>query len=285
MPADNQTTTPAVLNKSTDSRDSNPTTPFSVSSESSLVVPGKLHADINKLKSCYMAIIKALDPNDKVNSATKTSSEVLMLSKEQLLRGFTKHKVKVDAVKNHLITLLDSVRPVCLPNYQAGKCSPSANFSFSEENQIASLVTRVEALCNGNQSKLENLESELGSIKTLVSNYENMLSAPKSSAPVSLIEFPCDTDIGDHQVPPIERTVDDYLPEEKCQVLIGKLRNLPFVKGKGLSTMKFGENYKFNGSRGESVEFPDYIKEILDDLNEQFVDDNTPMLNSCLVTK
>ena len=280
--------TTSMLNRSTDSRDSAPITPFSVSSESSLVVPGKLYADINKLKSCYMDIIKLLDPNDKIKSATKTSSEVLMLTKDQILRGITKNKVNLPAVKNHLVTLLDTVRPVCLPNYQAGKCSPPGAFSFSEESQITSLVTRVETICNGNQSKLENLESELGSIKALVSNYEGMLfsaSATKSSAPASLIEFPSDAAIGDHHLDPIERTVEDFVSEENSEVLTSALRDLPYVEGKGLSTMKFGENYKFNGSRGDSVEFPPYIKAILDDLNEKFVSPDTPALNSCLVTK
>ena len=50
--------------------------------------------------------------------------------------------------------------------------------------------------------------------------------------------------------------------------------------------MRFGEHYSYKGSRGESVvDFPPELKSVLDKLNEQFVDDNVPLLNSCVVNK
>ena len=44
------------------------TTSISVTSESNLLVPGKLYNDIVKLKECYVAIIHSIDPHATTSS-------------------------------------------------------------------------------------------------------------------------------------------------------------------------------------------------------------------------
>ena len=65
-------------------------TNFSVSSESNLFVPSKLHSDILKLKTCYTDIIKLIDPYKNSSTSLENPSTVLMLNKEQILAGIKK---------------------------------------------------------------------------------------------------------------------------------------------------------------------------------------------------
>ncbi len=44
---------------------------ISISSESSLLVPGKLYSDILALKKCYVDIIKQIDPNNNSKQSVK----------------------------------------------------------------------------------------------------------------------------------------------------------------------------------------------------------------------
>ena len=90
----------------------------------------------------------------------------------------------------------------------------------------------------------------------------------------------------DHNIKPVETSLDDFLPESKSQELFDILNGLSYTKNKGRSTIKFGQSYTYNGSREDSIsEFPPAIKSILDSLNKDFVLPNVPPLNSCLVTK
>ena len=72
------------LNVSTDST-SPSSTNFSVSSESNLFVPSKLHSDIFKLKTCYTDIIKLIDPYKNSSTSLENPNTVLMLNKEQMV--------------------------------------------------------------------------------------------------------------------------------------------------------------------------------------------------------
>jgi uncharacterized membrane protein YgcG len=248
---------------------------ITTTSGSSNQVPCKLFNEISKLKLKYSDII-----NELFGEKSSSVDNVLHVFLPKEIKSLNKPQLQ-----EHLTALLNVVKPICIPEYQGTSQVESVSGGL-----ITSLVQRVEALCNGNQSKLDNLESELGSIKSLVSNYENLLSSTaantRSSAPAPLVDFPDDMpSTQDHGVGAIERTVNGYITSVKGQELFSTLRDLTFSKGKGLSTLKFGENYKYNGSRGDSVDFPPYIKEIIDDLNEKFGNPNVPALNSCLVTK
>ena len=58
---------------------------ISVTSESELLVAGKLHSDIIKLKDCYIKLLNKYDPN-------KTSDSCVdLLTREQMVSAITKY--------------------------------------------------------------------------------------------------------------------------------------------------------------------------------------------------
>ncbi len=286
-----------ILNKSVDSTATNKSTPstqnFSICSKSSLLVPSKLHAaNIVSLKECYTGNIKYVDPTNNIQNKVNSGEGVLMLDRNQIISGLTKNKskLKVDVLRNHLADLLDHVRPVCLPDYQCNT-QPVTNCNASQEGQINDLIAKVESLSAQSKSEFEtinqSLRSELDSLKSVFSSYENFLSGVDTpTSPVKLIDFPSAELVVEHSVSPVENSVENFVPEPKCTELLAALSKLTYTKEKGRETVKFGESYTYNGSRNDSTaDFPPIIKELIDELNSEYVDSNSPLLNSCVVTK
>ena len=82
----------------------------------------------------------------------------------------------------------------------------------------------------------------------------------------------------------MSKTTENLVDSNQCEKLIGALNGLPLSKMRGRSTTSFGELYKFNGCRNDTVEFPVCVKELMDTLNEKFCSESAK-LNSCLVTR
>ncbi len=259
--------------------------PISVSSESSLLVPGKLHSEIVSLKQCYTRIIHEINQVKSNKTQVPASGQILMLNKEQIVACMKKQGYNAPNAKAHLADLLDNVRSVCLPDYQIDNRPKRTQ----QDTQITDLTSRVETLCQQNKSDFEGLKTDLETLKSSLSNFEKFASAshPPSQPPVKLIEM-SDSDpyIVQHSVPHLDKYVEGFIPASKCEELLSALSDLPYVKQKGREVMKFGENYTFNGSRENSnVDLPPLLKELLDRLNTEFASDHVPPLNSCVVTK
>ena len=157
------------LNVSTDST-SPSSTNFSVSSESNLFVPSKLHSDILKLKTCYTDIIKLIDPYKNSPTSLENPNVVLMLNKEQMLAGIKKNKLGAEGTKVNLVNLLECVRPLCLPGYQ---CDTRPKLSSSTQDcDISALTSRVDSLCRQNRVDFESIKTQMESLKTTLSSFE-----------------------------------------------------------------------------------------------------------------
>ena len=259
-----------------------PASSISMCSESNLLVPGKLFCDISKLKSCYSAILKEIFQS--VKSTVKPDDHILLLTREQLEAGCKQGKMNAPSAKAHLINLLESVRPVCVPSYQEDT-RPKRN---PVDMQLHEMTKNIQALSSQNTSQFETLKTELGKCQATISNYENLLSQPSASSPSTpqLIDIPTDAPTPELEVPHVDQSVEDFLTEEECTRVTSELTDLPYTRERGRLTMKFGEYYSYNGSRGEStVEFPPCLKAILDKLNENHVGQDAPLLNSCVVNK
>ena len=259
---------------------------ISMCSASSLLVPGKLYNDISKLKSCYAAILKDIHTTRK-NTVTEYESDeqlILLLTNDQLVAGCKSHRMNAGVAKNHLMNLLELVRPVCVPSY----LEDTRPKRGPVDNQLSEIITSIQTLTTKNSAQFETLKAELEKCQATITSYEGILSQPPLSTPqnTQLIDIPTDSVLPDISIPHIERSLDNFLSDEECTSLRTELTDLPYAREKGRLTMRFGEHYAYNGSRGESVvEFPPGIKTVLDKLNEQFVDSDVPLLNSCVVNK
>ena len=271
---------------------SSATTDFSIDSSSSLLVPGKLFSSIVKLKECYINIIKEVDSNTTTSSSPEENPNIiLMLNKDQMSAGIRKRGFKAETAKDHLIDLLDCVRPLCLPCYQSNpyqtRVSPETHAS-----EISSLTERVESLCSQNKSEFEALQTQMESLKSTLTSFESLASnVNQPSQPASSSEpIPLNPDHVlpiNHGILPVSSYTDNFIPTNECDELLTFLNTLTsYKKERGRSTIKFGEKYNYNGSREDSiVELPPPVKRLLDKLNDELVPDDVPLLNSCLVTK
>ena len=283
------------LNRSVESSQSSApsSSNFSVSSETDLLIPGKLYTDIVNLKKCYKEIISLIDPcNNTEDITVENPSSVLMLNKEQMLAGMKKrnNKFSAETAKSSLVALLDCVRPLCLPVYQSGLCPKPS--SVTKDNQIELLTARVESLCSQNKSENEALTTQVESLKSTLSNFESFFktfsqSQQPATSPDPIPIPPDHVPSVNHNIPPVCEYSDDFISSDEANELFQYLNGLTSYKNeRGRSTVKFGERYTYNGSREDSiVEFPPLIKNILDKINNDHVGAETPLLNSCLVTK
>ena len=257
---------------------------FSITSNSNLLVPGKLYSDLTVLKKSYCDLIRTIDPSNKGED-----SEVLLLTKEQMAAGVKKHKA--DIVRSFLVDLLDVVRPVCLPDYE----EDSRPKQLPHEVAVASLCSRVEGYCKKSDDRFDKLTTELGYLRTTISEYETSAkllgstSGQASSSPPSLIEISEDISLTtEHHQKHIELYDEEYLSVTEASDVFRSLQDLrSYNVRNGRGTVQFGVPYKYPGSKGDpqQIEFPVYLKKILDKLNEKFAVENVPPLNSCLVTR
>ena len=94
-----------------------------------------------------MKIVSEIDPCKTIEQ----KNELLLLNREQMLSGIKKNRVLVDPLKNYLIDLLESVRPVCLPEYQ----TDNRPKRVPQENQINELQVyapqNIGRICEGSK--------------------------------------------------------------------------------------------------------------------------------------
>ena len=183
-------------------------TTISVCSQSELLIPGKLFHDISKLKSCYITIIKDIYGSVKTTVAS-TEADVLTLTREQLEGGIIgkgKNKMNAPEAKEHLIKLLELIRPVCVPSFQEDsrpKRSPA-------ECQLNDLTNNIQSMSSRHSEQFETLTVELQKLQSTVANYENLLSrAPAPSTPATeLIDIPTDVPPAEVNIPHIDEAID-----------------------------------------------------------------------------
>ncbi len=263
---------------------------ISVTSETDLKVTGKLYEQLLNLQKCYCSILEKYD----VNRPQEQTSTARLLTRDQLNAGLKKTKFKKELIKDQLFDLIECTRPICLPNYQQitdFSHKPHTGEDVVQDHDITDLASRVEMLCSQNKSEFESLKSDLLSLKTSLSSFENFAgnncskSSPPSIPP-ELVEIRDTPYVIDHKIPFVDKYVENFVTPKQCQELLSTLSDLQYTKEKGRHTLKFGENYSYNGSRGNSnAEYPDGVKHILDTLNTTICDPSVPPLNSCLVTK
>ena len=271
------------FNSTSTAAESQPSTSISVCSESNLLVPGKLFSDILKLKSSYVVILRDvhnLTKNVVDANSDPSDVEVLTMTFEQLESGVK--KMKAPDLKNHLVQILNNLRPVCVPNYLEDtrpKRSPI-------DNKLNELSDCIKTLTSQHSNEFNNLKTELEKLQSTVVNYETILSTTTKSDKPPLVEIPTDVAEPEINIPHLDDSVENFLSEAESTQLMNELTDLPYSRETGRLTMRFGENYDYKGSRSENVvELPPNLKAIMDKLNEDHVDQSTPPLNSCVVNK
>ena len=210
--------------------ESSASTTISVCSQSELLIPGKLFHDITKLKSCYISILNEAYASVKTTVAV-TEADVLTLTREQLADYILKpgkEKLKAPAAKEHLLRLLELVRPVCVPDFQEDT-RPKPKPTNCLINELSS---NIQLLSSRHSEQFETLTAELHQLQSTVANYGSLLSsapAPSTLSP-QLIEIPTDASSAELDIPHINENIGSFLSESQCSDLSNELSNLPFFQ-------------------------------------------------------
>lgn len=222
------------------------------------------------------------------------------------------HVEQLDARIKHLLTNIDSL------NEFQSKPSPSLDESFSALNNRIDELTKtlshnadnVSSHSHNDQKlllleenmlkineKLEKLTESQNSCPpastdtdTILSKIDSLLSLPSysSGSMANPSQQPPTTDstphVIDHGEQHVAYTRENFVDNDEADKLSEFLSTCKFNSEGGRQVKAFGEPYKYNGSKGETDEFPEVIKELLNHLNTEYCIE-TPQLNSCLINK
>ena len=259
---------------------------LSIASDASLIIPGKLYSDITNLRNCYIDILQQFSTDSPGNITTDTP---VLLTHEQMEKGITANKILKDKIKSNLFSLIDFVRPICLPPFQPG-VSPvlppaAATRPGVLSGDVEELQERVELLAKQNKEDCKRITDQLESLQQTVVGYQQLAqrSAPTVFEPIPLVEGVS----GEHGCEPVHDFIKDFISAEMADDLLSTLKDIKYEKSKGRSTAKFGEQYTYSGSKGKGAQFLPCLKTLLDKINNRSVQVNPhlPLYNSCVVTK
>ena len=274
-------------------------TDISVTNLSDYCIPSKLFNDIINVKSCYSDIVNAFDPNRNDESELRTDH----LTRDQIISGITKHKLKKDDIRDHLISLLDNVRCICLPTYvkDTHLLKPK-----SDESKSIDIVSSIESLSADNKLNFDSIKNELNSLKLSIDNFQN--GTPEAGC--STFKFDVDSSSGSTfyrdslssnsnnktfnddnvkkeilSIPPFDTCIPNFLNGGEIKEVSDYLDGCTFTAERGHGTIKYGESYTYSGSRNESIEMPPIISKLMSNLNDNHVGEGKPLLNQCLVNR
>ena len=260
---------------------------ISITGMTDLYIPGKLYLDINKLNTEYLRILNVLDVKPSNETEPVTIDNSIEFLTDQQLKA-TLGKLLKPALFEHLYVLMTHVRNICTPKYET-----DTHDKFIPQNcNLDNIVDKVDQLTSTSIINFESIKKELDSLQTSISNFKDTNTYPNSelhNADIPHEPLSVNLDYADltteHNEIHIDKckTTEHFIDSAQCDKLLDALKDLPLSKSKGRSTASFGESYKFNGCRNDSVDFPVCVKEVMDTLNEKFCD-GSAKLNSCLVT-
>ena len=270
--------------------DNSSSTDISVTNLSDYMLSSKFYNDITNLKNCYSEIINKYDPSRNVDS----TEGILLLTKDQIITGINKYKLKKDDIRDHLIVLLDNVRCICLPTYYVNETSTKS--PPQEPTTVDNIVSSIEALSSNNKLNFDSIKQELDSLKNSIDNFRNVIPGTESEcvSPYSdsLHNNPDSNTFNDGDVkrkildlPPFDDCIDDFLDKDEIKELTDYFDGCTFTDENGHGTIKYGESYTYNGSRNASVEMPPIVGKLMSKLNEHHIGEGAPELNQCLVNK
>ena len=280
---------PTATNDEFNSNASEPDESFesviNVSNLSDIFVSKSLHDNLLNLKCEYIRHVQKLDEHT-VNVDILNSTNFDFLLCDQIEKTVKKTLLKNDIADLYL-SLLNHVRPLCLSAYNVDN-RPKP---LPQEVQIQSILTKVE---NSNIN-ISNIQNQLTSLQLSVDafkcgdlqTYEDEVSEGDQDIGGKCIPNFNDQCVKDNilKIEPVDHNIPDYLVVADINKMVTFLEGENFVKENGHETIKFGESYNYNGSRNDSVPMPPIVTTLMDRLNEQYVSEGKPKLNSCLINR
>ena len=265
-------------------------TNISLTSTTDFMVPNKLHADIVQLRVEYLSVVNSMNIHLETKSSSDNLADIELLTSEQLAKACKKAN-KAEIVQ-HFTRLLNSTRPICIPNYK-----PDTRPKLSHRDiQVSELLTKVDTMASTfNTVNFQSLQNDLATLSQSVQSFKEGIPDLASSRPQAQIPptaphhepIPTRSDvplISKHNQCHVAQSIPDFAGSDLCDALLAAASSFTYKKENGRETVAFGESYSYNGSRNEPKTPPACVSKIMDMLNDRFKGETEP-LNSCLVNR
>lgn len=281
----------------TSSENNDSSSEIDISTISELYVSKSLHDKLLKLKCEYIRQVQVLDEKTTSDDVFNSTSVNFILNTAV---SKTVHKtLKKAEIGDLYLDLLDKVRPLCLSSYSEN--DSKAHLSKINSNlpppSIDEFNHKIDILSNElHRFDLTDVKKQLGDLQASVDSLKSQgpdrppPPGPPKSPPIKVSNMSADfNDPGvKDQILNITH-VDEYSPEFLDSTSLAKLAEFcdacDFVDEGGHKIIKFGESYDYNGARTTSADMPAAIRDVMDRLNEDYVGNDRPHLNSCLINK
>ena len=163
------------------------------------------------------------------------------------------------------LSLLNCVRPLCLSSY----CIDDRPKPLPQEEQIQSIITKVDNISNINlssiQTQLTTLQSTVDSLTGQTSSTAEHLMVQedpdgKSSSDDINLNFNDENVLKSvSDIPHIDEHIPDFIGKGEISEITNFLDGCNFAQEAGYGTIKYGESYNYNGSRNKSIPMPQYL--------------------------
>ena len=210
----------------------------------------------------------------------------LLLTQEEHKEQQEQGKKVEDTVLNlqgQISLLQDEIKVLVTRPGPEQKCSSSVN-----DELIANLSHKLDTLC----AEEPKIASELMNLKTSVDALASPAPAPEplpSCPPTPQVLEPLPTN--DSALAPVSHSASDFIDSELEQQVIAHLETISdqFATEGNRSTVSFGEQYTYPGSRSNStnstIPIPPVLLQIVEKINSELCIGDIPPVNSCLVNK
>ena len=196
-----------------------------------------------------------------------------------------------------LTNIIDNINNVLNPVFECESLSNALNnicdtncdiinsqFQSDINSQLATSSVIAEAVDKAMKQHTTDIEQKLSELYTVVSQI-SVSSLPHAVPPEIQHTQTSDQSIKtEHSETYITKCVNDFINQTEIDNITSALSDSTFSAEHGHSVCAFGADYRYNGSRATTRDFPEPIKELVDKINSKFYKSDDK-INSCLVNK
>lgn len=172
---------------------------------------------------------------------------------------------------------------------------------------VANITNKLDQICAQEpviSIGLENLKSSVDALEKAAAattaaslqihatqTHNQQIQSPRVNRDVTVSQQPDNalTDSSKHKQKPVAHFGADFITEDFERQLIAFLESKAdeFVTEGDRSTLSFGEQYRYTGSRSSSSTnpIPSAIAPLMEKINSELCTDETPRVNSCLINR
>ena len=237
----------------------------------------KLCAISSKVSTIKTELCKGLSSKNPVNFSTITPQSIAgcallkklflaekLLDLVNMLEPLAEYNIKLQHPKNLNISDIEQAVNICITK-------ELNDFNNANDFNIAAVRDDIK--------KLDVLMHEIKNSTNVLARTENVIFSPCPTE-----DKPEAVSVTEHSESYIINCVNDFINQSEIDFITSVLSDCTFSEEHGHSVCAFGADYRYNGSRATTRDFPEPIKELVDKINSKFYNSGDK-INSCLVNK